>query len=182
VGTLQARPDIGAVGPRIVAGADRRRTLHAAFFMHPWTGLYTMRESEVPMPCDWVNMTCALFRKEAYLKVGGFDVSFEHSQEEADLCLRLKAAGYGVLYQPRATAVHKVAPGTVRRERLYHFYRNKCWVIHKNFRGLRRLTALGFHAVPGTAAHLVESIRFHRTISLREWWAIFKATWDGLHR
>lgn len=171
---------IAAVGPRIVAAIDCRKVLHSAFFMNPWSGLYTMRDAEEATLCDWLNSTCLLVRKQALGESGGFDVSFGQSQAEADLCLRLKTLGYGVLYQPRATAFHKVMPGDVRRERLYYLYRNKFWVIRKHFRGLPRMTALALHLLLGTPRHLAESVWFNQTINRQEWKAILRAAWDGL--
>lgn len=180
VKSLDGRSDIGAVGPRIVAPGDRDKALQAAFFINSWTGFYAMRDSHVLTPCDWLNTTCLLVRKEAFLKVGGFDVSFEQSHAEADLCLRLKASGYAIFYQPKATAVHNIAPRTTRRERLYHLYRNKFWVIRKHFHGLSRLTALGLHALLGTPKHLAESVWTNKTINRQEWRVILQATRDGL--
>jgi GT2 family glycosyltransferase len=57
---------------------------------------------------DWLSGACMLARRDALLKVNGFDERFFLYWEDADLCKRLRAAGYNVRYVPVATAVHRV--------------------------------------------------------------------------
>jgi len=180
VSSMGEDASLGAVGPRIVGAGPERPVLHPAAFIHPWTGTYSMRDADSPLLCDWLNTTCLLVRRDAFLESGGFDASFRQAHGEADVCLALKSRGRGVLYQPRAEAVHKIAPSLMRRERFYHLYRNKLWVIRRHFPGPRRFSALGVHAVFGTARHLVESISYNRGIVPGECRVIFKALWDGL--
>lgn len=48
-----------------------------------------------------------LFRRSAWLELGGFDESFRPVWfEDVDFCARLKSAGYRVWYEPAARAVH----------------------------------------------------------------------------
>jgi GT2 family glycosyltransferase len=48
----------------------------------------------------------ALYRREAFVKVGGFDEGFFAYLEDIDLGLRLRLAGYTCRYEPRAVARH----------------------------------------------------------------------------
>jgi GT2 family glycosyltransferase len=57
---------------------------------------------------DWVSGACMLARRDAVRKVHGFDERFFLYWEDADLCRRLRAAGFHVRYVPGATAVHRV--------------------------------------------------------------------------
>jgi GT2 family glycosyltransferase len=135
------RPRLGALGPRtrspngdiqvstgpdlsliaewrqrqLVLGVARRerRALAAAEARHA-------HEHEV----DWVSGSCLLVRREAFLAVDGFDERFFLYEEDADLCRRLRAAGFQVLFTPEAEALHALglsmakAPGRARLE--YH--------------------------------------------------------------
>jgi GT2 family glycosyltransferase len=48
-----------------------------------------------------------MFRREAWLRVGGFDENFWPVWfEDVDFCARLKAAGYRIWYEPAARATH----------------------------------------------------------------------------
>ena len=61
-----------------------------------------------------------LFRRDAFLQVGGFDPSFFMFNEEVDLCYRLRQAGWRVLFVPDATFVHVGGASTTPvREQMY---------------------------------------------------------------
>lgn len=57
---------------------------------------------------DWVSGACMLARRSAIEGVGGFDERYFLYWEDADLCRRLRAAGFHVRYAPAAVAVHQV--------------------------------------------------------------------------
>ncbi|MHA1949713.1 MAG: glycosyltransferase family 2 protein [Candidatus Thorarchaeota archaeon] len=59
---------------------------------------------------DMVTGCCISMRKNLFIDLNGFDD--EHYKigywEDADLCMRVKAAGYKILYQPISRIIHKV--------------------------------------------------------------------------
>lgn len=57
---------------------------------------------------DWLSGACLLARRSALDAVNGFDRRFFLYWEDADLCRRLRVAGYHVRYVPAATATHRV--------------------------------------------------------------------------
>ncbi len=57
---------------------------------------------------DWVSGACMLARRAPLHGARGFDERYFLYWEDADLCRRLRAAGYHVRYVPGATAVHRV--------------------------------------------------------------------------
>lgn len=59
-----------------------------------------------PGACDWVYGAAMLVRRRAFDAVGGFDPGFWMYAEEMDLCYRLTAAGWSVLFDPSSTVVH----------------------------------------------------------------------------
>ena len=59
-----------------------------------------------PQEVDWVLGAALALRRDALAGVGGFDESYFMYNEEVDLCLRLRRAGWEVHYAPAATVVH----------------------------------------------------------------------------
>jgi hypothetical protein len=57
---------------------------------------------------DWLSGACMLARRDALEHVRGFDERYFLYWEDADLCRRLRGAGYHVRYVPGATAIHRV--------------------------------------------------------------------------
>jgi len=55
---------------------------------------------------DWVPGAFSILRREALAKTGLFDPAFFLYYEEVDLCLRVKAAGFRVLYWPDVVVIH----------------------------------------------------------------------------
>jgi GT2 family glycosyltransferase len=53
-----------------------------------------------------VTAACMLVRRDAFEAVGGFDEQFPDDYNDIDLCLRLRAAGFSIVYQPHARATH----------------------------------------------------------------------------
>jgi hypothetical protein len=60
------------------------------------------RKYERETACDWTS-GFILVRREALESVGGFDRRFLRFAAEADLCLRLRQAGWGVVHTPAMT-------------------------------------------------------------------------------
>jgi GT2 family glycosyltransferase len=54
----------------------------------------------------WVKGAALMIRREAFSAVGGFDESFFMYFEDADLCYRLRNAGWEVHFAPVTTIVH----------------------------------------------------------------------------
>jgi GT2 family glycosyltransferase len=54
-----------------------------------------------------VTAACMLTKKEAFLQVGGFDEGrFAVAYNDVDLCLKLRSAGFLIVYTPYAELVH----------------------------------------------------------------------------
>lgn len=73
-----------------------------------WSYAYTMgdwdRTSERSV--DWVSGSSMLLRRSVIDKVGGFDPGFFMYAEDADLCARIREAGYEVRFTPIVEVVH----------------------------------------------------------------------------
>jgi GT2 family glycosyltransferase len=66
-----------------------------------------------------VTAACAMIRRELYLEVGGMDAErFAVSFNDVDLCLRLRAAGYRIIYTPHAELIHHTSQTRTRESNL----------------------------------------------------------------
>jgi N-acetylglucosaminyl-diphospho-decaprenol L-rhamnosyltransferase len=126
VQVLEERAEVGAVAPRIVDAdgsldysqrrfPQLRSTFARAFFLHrlfpdaAWTDelvrdedAYTRRGSP-----EWVSGACILLRRETLVQLAGLDEGFFMYAEDIDLCRRLRAAGYELLFEPAAAVAHE---------------------------------------------------------------------------
>ena len=71
---------------------------------------HTHREyliADRPFAVDWVAGMLAVFRREAYLDVGGFDDRrYFMYYEDVDICFRLKQRGWNVIVLPSVQVIH----------------------------------------------------------------------------
>lgn len=66
----------------------------------------TWADPALPAEVDWVTGAFMILRREALAKAGLFDPAFFLYSEEVDLCRRIKAAGFRVLYWPDIVVTH----------------------------------------------------------------------------
>jgi N-acetylglucosaminyl-diphospho-decaprenol L-rhamnosyltransferase len=64
---------------------------------------------------DWVYGSFLLCRRAALAAVGGFDETYEMYGEDLDLCHRVHAAGYRIVYLAEATLTHRGNRSGARR-------------------------------------------------------------------
>lgn len=76
---------------------------------------------------DFVTGGSMALRREAFNAVGGFDTAFFPAYyEDVDLCLRLRAAGWDVRYEPELTGTHFESATLGRSETYFrYFHRNR---------------------------------------------------------
>ena len=103
-------------------------TLAGALFLH--RRLTVESGGDGTRPVGWVQSSAMLVRREAALRVGGFDPDFFVYSDETDFCKRLGDAGWRVLYVPSARAIHhdqmaQDAAGAERRIVEYHRGRDR---------------------------------------------------------
>lgn len=85
---------------------------------------------EVFSPCA----AAALYLREVFLGVGGFDEDFFSYYEDVDLGFRLRLYGFRTLYVPDAIVHHvgSVTFGALSDFVFYHTHRNLVWAFFKN--------------------------------------------------
>lgn len=118
IGGLVRNPD-GSIQPSARRVPPLGEALGHAFLGpvwrdNPWTRAYTMadwdRSSEREV--EWVSGSAMLLRREALEEVGPFDEGYFMYVEDVDLCTRLGAAGWQVLFSPELEVVHQIGVST----------------------------------------------------------------------
>ena len=118
-------PQVGAVAPRIhhedgsLDFSQRlfprlRSTYAQALFLHrvfphaTWTDELVRAEEAYARrgTPQWVSGACVLVRRTALVELEGLDEEFFMYSEDIDLCLRLRSAGYDIVFEPSAVVVH----------------------------------------------------------------------------
>jgi GT2 family glycosyltransferase len=99
-----ANPHAGIVGSRIVNVGFKGMQQYKGFTRF---GKNAMLEFEPNPPSADVFASMAItIKREVFLQVGGFDPGFSRGCEEVDLCMKVKAAGYQLVYQPESFFNH----------------------------------------------------------------------------
>lgn len=99
------------------------------FYNYPSNG-YGMQQREVFSPCA----AAALYSREEFLRVGGFDEDYFSYFEDVDLGFRLRLGGAKCLYVPEAVVHHVGSASTGKRSdfSVYYGYRNMIWTFVKD--------------------------------------------------
>jgi N-acetylglucosaminyl-diphospho-decaprenol L-rhamnosyltransferase len=130
----ESRPGLGAAGPLLFHpdGQPQRSTIRPPLAPAPlalWaafpaavTGAYgvwrraaTVVRGHRVRPAEFLQGAALLVRRDAFEQVGGFDESFFMYGEDADLCMRLRGAGWDVALCQTANFVH-VGGGSTRSD------------------------------------------------------------------
>jgi GT2 family glycosyltransferase len=82
-------------------------------------------------------------------EVGLLDPGYFMYYEDLDFCRRVRAAGYRLLYVPRARLWHGGASSTREQRPMRFYYRAKSRgrFLRQHTRGISRLFAYGYHAL-----------------------------------
>ena len=140
VSRLDGDAQAGAAGPRLLhhdgslEDSQRRfpRTstivaqalfLHRIFPQAAWADDAVHQQSSYVLAqnVDWLPAACLLVRRDVLERLGGLDEEFFHYCEDMDLCRRIHDLGYGICFEPAATAMHvggQSAPRTALLARL----------------------------------------------------------------
>lgn len=175
-----AEPGAGVAGARIVYDDRPDLTASAAGYWNRWLGTFSGRDPAVRAPCDFVTSCGCLIRRAALDAVGGFDRDYFTSHGDVDLCLKIRARGFSVLYEPAAVIRHKVARGGTRTiERLYYVHRNKVLLLRKHLPAWWRPVVFALYAALWLPRVVAGSLAFHRGLRGDEVRVLALAMLDG---
>jgi len=106
------RPEVGAVGARLINpnGTIEHAGLvlgvngiaESAFHGFPAEHPGVNRQLRMTRNYSAVSSGCILIRREVFQKVGGFDQALPRRFADVDLCLKMRRAGYLIVYTPLA--------------------------------------------------------------------------------
>jgi GT2 family glycosyltransferase len=163
-----SQPDLldGAGDEYHISGLAWRR------FYNYEAGRYGLREEEVFAACG----AAAVFSREDFLGVGGFDEDYFSYFEDVDVSFRLRLDGGRCLYVPQAVVYHvgSASTGKTSPFAIYHGHRNMVWTFFKNMPG-----PLLWGYLP---LHILLNLTFVASFLLKgRGPAILRAKWDALH-
>ena len=128
---LAMRPEVGAVGPKLLYPDGRIQ--HAGVIMglydncgHGFKGLDGATQHYFDFPdvirnVSAVTGACLMARADVFWQVGGFDESkFAVAFNDIDLCLKIGNQGYRVLYTPHAVLNHYEAFSKTSKDLVPH--------------------------------------------------------------
>lgn len=168
---------IGGIAGRVIESREPASVGFDPRSLHPSVGWrYTTFNHEYE--CDVPHApTCNLsFRRNLVLQIGGFDTNFKLAwREDSDLCFRIRALGFRLVYRPTAWLTHLSANigGTrgspaigylAQQNKIYYkqylHYRDNIYFILKHFKGYNQIrwlldsyvTYVGFSRWPSRLA------------------------------
>lgn len=119
LGTFDSHEKVGAVGPKFVYPSGYLQEAGAAFMPDGTSAMIGLNDDPAHARysyvrrVDYISGACLLLRADLLKKLGGFSEDFLPCYcEDADLCLRVRSAGYDIYYNPAATIVHHLSKTT----------------------------------------------------------------------
>jgi glycosyltransferase involved in cell wall biosynthesis len=114
------RPEVGAVGARLISpnGTIEHAGLvlgvngiaQSAFHGFPAEHPGVNRQLRMTRNYSAVSSGCILIRREVFQRIGGFDEKLFGALADIDLCLKMRGAGYLIVYTPLAKLCRDPSP------------------------------------------------------------------------
>lgn len=146
---LEAHPRTGAVGPALLnpdgtlqasaypaptLGRELWRLLHLDRLRRISSYPLLMWRGEDSQQVDVIQGACLMTRREVLTQVGMLDEGFFMYTEEVDLCLRIRQAGWNIVWLPSLEVVHHGGQSTrqVPSDMFLQLYRSKIRYFRKH--------------------------------------------------
>lgn len=168
---LRAHPEIGVLGPRILnedgtlqlscrrfptfaaAAFNRNSLLTRLLPRNRFSSTYLMSDWDHGSTgdVDWLSGAAMLLNRAALERVGLFDERYFFEIEDVDLCRRMHAAGYRVVYFPDAEVTHRIgASSSTLPNRVILARHRGMWLYYRSYmRGGPVLDALTGAVIAG---------------------------------
>ena len=141
VRAAEHRPDVGMVAAKMLF-ADAPSTINSTGICIDRTAISWDRDGgkqdhEVPSASEVFGPSAgaALYRRQLFDDVGGFDDDFFLYLEDVDLAWRARLAGWRCIFAPGARVLHdhSATANDSSPFKRYHLGRNKVWLVAKNY-------------------------------------------------
>lgn len=154
---LEADPEVGIVGPRILMGDAPGRIWAAGGDLVVRENVGRLRGKNEPDgpafdrggDVDFVTGCAMMLRTELLRRIGLFEPAYFAYVEDVDLCVRARRAGARVVYAPQARVHHRESSSTgggYTKQRKYWMGRNAVLFLRR-YGTLRQWCAFGLYSV-----------------------------------
>ena len=106
INRLQTQPNIGMMAPLINEPRKNKRVLARMRYPASKSLKNTSKLRKLPGKVAWVLGACMLFKRAAFNQINGFDEDYFLYGEDADICLRLRLAGYAIGFDEAVAITH----------------------------------------------------------------------------
>lgn len=172
------------IGPTIFEDPQRSKVWYAGAVEIPARALvqHTLQlpKTKEPRATDFISGCAMIISRAVIEKIGGLaECFFPAYFEDGDFCHRASRAGFPLMYAPQPVVYHKVG-ATVRAAKLdnsLEYSKNRLRVIYvrRNYKGARKLIALGYLAVTKPGRFIAEVA----TGNPRHGWAVLTGATSG---
>lgn len=168
---LDGQEDVGAAGPQLIQPNGQPQPYSYGMAPSPgyllrrvWShrrGGYLHRwHGDAAQDVDWVAGTCLVARRAALDQVSGLDERFFLYWEDVDLGMRLRAAGWRVVFFPSASITH-IGGGSVGLHTARWYDRSLVQLYAKHYGGLFAAGVWWLLQLYRTLQHFTTGARSH---------------------
>lgn len=151
---LASNPAVAAISPRLLTadgqpqafafGGDPSILYLLQRGGHQLLGLGPLHDWAIdhPITADWVSGACLGVRRTTIEQVGPLDANYFLYFEDNDWCLRMRAAGWQIVYNPTVSAVHLGGQSQPRQATANAHYRKSLRRFYDKHYGVLKRTLL----------------------------------------
>lgn len=168
VNAIKAHPQYAFMGSKLICEKEPH-LLDGTGDVYHISGKAWRKNHRQPLACDDNELkeifspcaAAALYRRDAFMAVQGFDEHYFCYYEDIDLAFRLRLLGYKGCYVPKSVAEHTGSATTKRHSDFYtyHGHRNLVWTYLKNMPLSLLLVTLPLHIALNLATVFLFTIR-----------------------
>lgn len=184
VKVAQQHPDSASFGSRQMVHGSRLVVDGTGDVYHlsglAWRSGYGRRVSSADRISKEIFSPCAgaaLYRRSAFLEIGGFDEDYFCYAEDVDLGFRLRLAGFKSMYVADSVVQHVGSASSGGRHSdfsVYHGHRNLVWTFIKNMPGVLFWLLLPVHILLNMVTLVYFTLRGQGRVIMRAKWDAVK--------